>query len=284
LTAAACAGSASQQQAQNQAAGTYVLKAADSLPAAVKTIKDSGKLKIGTKFDQPLTGLKNAGTGKYEGFDTELGRLIAQRIWGPDNVESHIEWVDTASKNREEFIKTGKIDIMLGTYTITAGRKQILDFAGPYFMAHQDILVPKNDNTIKTVQDLSGKKVCMATGSNSIGNMQRINPQADVSAPLGGYGDCAEAVKNGQYAAVSTDNVILYGFVSKSPNAFKVLNQSLTDEPYGVGMKKDSTDLRPFVNTVLEEIFKNGDWKKAFDKTIGTSGMPFPAPPALDKY
>jgi glutamate transport system substrate-binding protein len=104
-------------------------------------LKSAGKVTVGTKFDQPLFGLKNL-EGKPEGFDVEIAKLIAGEMGiSADN----ISWVETVSANREPFIQQDKVDFVVATYTINDERKQVVDFAGPYYEAGQDIMVAKGN-------------------------------------------------------------------------------------------------------------------------------------------
>ncbi len=264
-------------------ADDYAMAEATSLPAAIQEIKDRGKLIWGVKFDQPLMGLRNPVSGEIEGFDAEMGRLVALRIFGSDD-PSKLEFVETISANREQYLNSGKIDMLAATYTISDVRKEIVDFAGPYFVAGQDILTKKDDTSINGLSDLSGKKVCVTVGSNSLTNLQELNPEADVSAPLKAYSDCALAVRNGTYDALSTDNVILLGYLSNSPDAFRVVGDPFTSEPYGIAFAHDRPELRAFVNETLELARENGDWVKAYEKTIGVADPKVPTQPAVAPY
>jgi glutamate transport system substrate-binding protein len=249
-------------------------------------LQAKGKIVVGTKFDQPLFGLKNAVTGQVEGFDVEIAKLIAVGIFGGDtnSVASKIEFKETVSKNREPFIQNGEVDFVAATYTINDTRKQVVDFAGPYYVAGQDIMVKADDTTIKSVSDLNGKKVCSAAGSTSITNIKTKAPQADLSTSFDKYGLCAEALADGRVQAVSTDNIILLGLIKDNPGKFKLVKNTFTTEPYGVGLKKGDDAFRSFVNDRLEAIVKSGEWKKAFDATIGTAGEKAPEPPKVDRY
>lgn len=264
-------------------AGDYAMTQATSLPPAIQKIKDRGKLIWGVKFDQPLMGLRNPASGQVEGFDAEMGRLVAMRIFGSDD-PSHLQFVETISANREQYLNSGKIDMLEATYTINDARKEIVDFAGPVYMAGQDIMTKKNENSINGLSDLTGKKVCIAVGSNSRTNLQELNPKADVSAPLSTYSACAQAVRNGTYDAVSTDDVILLGYLNKSPDAFRVVGKPFTSEPYGIAFAHDSPELRSFVNQTLDLERQNGDWVKAYKKTIGVTDPTVPTQPAVAPY
>ena len=259
--------------------GGYQLKAASSLTGSVQAIKTKGKLVVGTKYDQPGFGLQNPTNQQIEGFDAEIARLISIKIFGsPDKVE----FKEAKTAVREQVIQNGDVDIVVATYTINAARKEKIDFAGPYFQAGQDILVKKDNTSIKSVSDLAGKKVCTQQNSTSLKNLTDKVPGL-VPQTLDSYALCAEGVKDGTYDALSTDNVILLGLVSKSPDALKVINNPFTQEPYGIGLKKGDTALHGFVNDVISEIYSNGDWDKAWAKTAGKFLPQAPAKPTVDR-
>jgi glutamate transport system substrate-binding protein len=242
-------------------------------------IQQAGRIKIGVKFDQPGFGLKNPTNGQVEGFDVEIAKLIVAAI-GP-NVQ--IDFVESVSKNREPFLQDGTVDMVVATYTINDTRKQVVDFAGPYFVARQDIMVKKDDTAIKSVTDLNGKKVCTVKGSTSEKNLAAKAPSAEVTL-FDTYSQCAEAMTDGRVVAVTTDNTILAGLVQASSGAFKLVEAPFSDEPYGIGVKKGDDAFRTFINDRLEAIFGNGDWAKAFEKTLGAIGLKTPAPPKVDRY
>jgi glutamate transport system substrate-binding protein len=242
-------------------------------------IKQAGTIKVGVKFDQPGFGLKNPTTGQVEGFDVEIAKLIVAAI-GKD---VKIEYIESVSKNREPFIQDGTVDLVAATYTINDTRKQVVDFAGPYFVAKQDIMVKKDDTTIKKVDDLNGKKVCTVTGSTSEKNVKAKAPQADVTL-FDSYSKCAEALTDGRVVAVTTDNTILAGLIQASSGAFKLVEAPFSDEPYGLGVKLHDDAFRTFINDTLDQIFKNGDWAKAFEATLGKIGLKTPEPPKVDRY
>jgi glutamate transport system substrate-binding protein len=243
-------------------------------------LKDAGKVTVGTKFDQPLFGLKNL-EGKPEGFDVEIAKLIAGEMGiAADN----ITWVESVSANREPFIQQGKVDFVVATYTINDKRKQVVDFAGPYYVAGQDIMVAKgNPEGIKGPDDLAGKKVCSVTGSTPAKNIRENYPDADLTE-FDVYSKCAQALKGGQVQAVTTDNVILLGLISQDQEAFELVGKPFTKEPYGIGLKKGDTEFRNFINDTLEKIEQDGRWKTAWEATAGKVATETPTPPEVDRY
>ena len=243
-------------------------------------LKEAGTVTVGTKFDQPLFGLKNL-EGKPEGFDVEIAKLIAGEMGiAPDKVN----FIESVSANREPFIQQDKVDFVVATYTINDKRKEVVDFAGPYYVAGQDIMVAKgNPEAIAGPDDLAGKKVCSVTGSTPAENIRTNYPDADLTE-FDVYSKCAEALKNGQVQAVTTDNVILLGLISQDPEAFELVGKPFTEEPYGIGLKKGDTEFRNFINDTLEKLYQDGRWKAAWDATAGTVATETPTPPPVNRY
>lgn len=293
MALSACSGEASQQQEAEdelqEEVGAYSMTQATEFPDGLITeIQERGKLIVGSKFDQPLIGLKNTATGKIEGHDAEIARLLTMRIFGEvieEGEDANLEFIETTSENRETYIEDGTVDVVIASYSMYPERLPQFDFAGPYFYTGQNVMVPADNEDITSVADLAGKNVCIAEGSGSIGNMEEENPDAVIS-PLKDYAACAESLENGTHDAVSTDSTILYGFVDGKPDAFKVLDESnvFSDEPYGIAMKLGETDARMFMNDMLREAHENGDWEKAFELTYGAAGMEMPEPPEIDDY
>jgi len=274
LSLSACGGSSSTTT--NPPVAEKPSFAADSTMAKLAS---AGKITIGTKFDQPLFGQKGL-DGKPVGFDVEIGKLIAAKLGIPAD---KIEWVETVSANREEFIKQGKVDAIVATYTINDKRKKEVDFAGPYYEAGQALMVNKDNNSITKPEDVKGKKVCSVTGSTPASTI--VEKYGAVLVPAATYSACLEPLRNKQVEAVTTDNVILAGFVSKEPDAFKLASdQTFTKEPYGIGLKKGDTAFRMWINDQLEAFDKDGSYKKAWEDTAGTVIKTTPALPTIDRY
>ena len=245
-------------------------------------LADAGSITIGTKFDQPGFGLNNPSTNQPEGFDVEIGKIIAAEL---GIAAEDIEWVESVSANREQFIQNGDVDLVIATYTINDERKELVDFAGPYYVAGQDIMVTKdNPEGIKGPDDLAGKRVCSVEGSTPAQNIRDKYPDADLTL-FDVYSKCADALSNGQVDAVTTDNVILTGLVAASDGEFVLVDNPFTEEPYGIGLEKGDDDFRNFVNDVLEQSFEDGAWADAWDRTAGQiTGQDAPEPPTVDRY
>jgi glutamate transport system substrate-binding protein len=239
-------------------------------------LNEAGTIRIGTKFDQPLFGLKGP-SGDPEGFDVEIGKIIAAKL---GIAADKIEWTETVSANREPFIQNGQVDLVIATYTINDKRKEVISFAGPYYMAGQSILTLADNDTIKGEDDLVGQPVCSVSGSTPAANLEALGAQVVLTDT---YSNCLEPLRNGSVVAVSTDNVILAGLAAQNEGEFKVVGDPFTEEPYGIGLKKDDTVFRDWINDQLEASYEDGSYKAAWDKTAGTV-LPFVDPPTPDRY
>lgn len=245
-------------------------------------LQEAGAIKIGVKYDQPGLGAVSLESEEPEGFDIEMGKLVAAKL-GID--PGDIEFVETVSANRETFIENGTVDIVIATYTINDERKQVVDFAGPYYVAGQDLLVGADDDSINGPDDLAGKRVCAASGSTPIERIREDYPDAE-PVEFDTYTECVDQLLAGQIDAVSTDDIILAGYAAdpKYEGEFRVVGETFSEEPYGIGLKKGDDDFRAFLNDVIEGAYEDGSWESAFDATLGSSGVEAPDPPEVDRY
>ncbi|MGW3421683.1 glutamate ABC transporter substrate-binding protein [Streptomyces phaeochromogenes] len=237
--------------------------------------KDSGgsssgggdsKIKIGIKYDQPGLGLKEP-DGSFSGFDVDVATYVAKELGYEPN---QIEWVETKSADRENALARGDVKLIAATYSINDERKQKVDFAGPYLLAHQDLLV-KSDSDITKATDLNDKKLCSVTGSTSAQNVKNdFAPKAQLKQ-LGGYSECISALQSGAVDALTTDDSILAGFAAqdKYKGQFKLAGLKLSNENYGIGVKKGDSATVDKVNAALEKMVTDKAWQKAVDDNFG---------------
>ncbi|MER5611859.1 glutamate ABC transporter substrate-binding protein [Streptomyces sp. NPDC002215] len=260
----------------------YKVDTAFRLPASPTwtKAKKRGYLRVGAKEDQPYLGEKDPATGVYSGFDIEIAKMMAASL-GFDPKTIHFKTI--ASANRETALQNGQIDYYVGTYTINDMRKKLVGFAGPYFMAGQSLLVRTDEHDINGPQDLAGKTVCSAAGSTPYQRIAADYPKAILVA-YDTYSICVDNLLTYQVDAVTTDDAILLGFAAKAPKEMKVVGKPFSQEPYGIGVPRSDNALRFALNDALEANEKNGNWKKAFEATLGLSGVPAPTPPPIDRY
>ncbi|MBT2405190.1 MULTISPECIES: glutamate ABC transporter substrate-binding protein [unclassified Streptomyces] len=226
-------------------------------------------LAIGIKFDQPGIGFREQG-GTFSGFDVDVATYIAKEMgYKP----SEIEFKQVYSSDRELLIQYNEVEFVAASYSINDKRKEKVDFAGPYFVAHQDLLVRANETGIAKAEDLNSKRLCSVTGSTSAENVKKnLAPKASV-LELGGYSECLIALQDGLVDAMTTDNSILAGYAAKKGNEgkFKLVGLSLSNENYGIGLKKGDKELQKKINAALTKMVSDGSWDAAVEKNFGSA-------------
>jgi glutamate transport system substrate-binding protein len=241
----------------------------------MKELADSGKVKIGVKFDQPGIGFKGATDDIPKGFDPEIGKILAASL----GIEpGDVTWVETVSANRESFLQKGEVDLVIASYSITDERRKVVGQAGPYYVTGQQLLV-KSDSKISTIEDIKGKEVCSVTGSTSL---EQIEAKGATPRGFDTYSECVDQVKNGTVDAMTTDGAILMGYAAESPDQLKVVVDPFSEERYGVGYSKDHPEMCQWITDTIKKAQDDGDWAKAFESTLGKSGVETPEPPEMD--
>ena len=245
-------------------------------PKLVPGVTPGGHLTIGIPFDEPGIGVQD-GTS-YKGFDVETATYVAKALGVPPE---NIKWVKANGADREQLLESGGADLIFSTYSITDQRKQVVDFAGPYFTAHQDLLVRGNEEEITGPETLNGKDLCTVAGTTSAANITARYQGRITLKEMPTYTDCVKALAASQIDAVTTDDVILAGYAAQPQyrGVLRVLGKGFSDESYGVGVKKGNSALRDQVNAALKQYMDDGSWKKALDITVAPSGYSIPDAP-----
>ena len=246
-------------------------------PSKVMADAKGGKLTIGIKFDQPGLGLKNP-DGSFSGFDVEVAKYVAKQLGVQ---ESGITFVETKSAEREDKIAKGEVDYIAATYSITDTRKKKVNFAGPYFVAHQDLLVKADATSITGPDAMNGKILCSVTGSTPAQKVKDKYAKDVALQEFGTYSECVASLKSGTIDAVTTDDVILAGFAAQDPGQFKLVGKGFSDEKYGIGLKLGDSEGTDAINAAIKKMISEGAWKAALEKTVGPSGYKVPQPPSI---
>jgi glutamate transport system substrate-binding protein len=227
-------------------------------------------INIGIKYDQPGLGQK---VGEdYQGLDVDVAKYVAKELGFEGD---KVIFKETPSAQRETAIQGGQVALIFATYSITDARKEKVSFAGPYFIAGQDLLVRADNTDITGPDAMNGKTLCSVTGSTPA---QKIKTDYATTVKLfeqDTYSKCVEALVGGTVDAVTTDNVILAGFAAQPQYAgkLKVVGKPFSTEKYGVGLKKGDVELCNKVNAALTKMVSDGSWQKAVDANVGKSGF-----------
>ncbi len=225
---------------------------------------DGDKITIGTKFDQPGLGLQ--AEGEMTGFDVDVAKAVAEKL---GYSEDKIEWVETPSAQRETMLEAGNVDLIFATYSITDSRKERVQFAGPYLVAGQDLLVKADNADITGPETLEGKILCSVSGSTPAEKIAEEYPGVQLQE-YDTYSLCIEALAQGNVEALTTDDAILAGYAAQEQWAgqFKLVGKPFSEELYGVGVAKDS-DLCEQVNEALNELFEDGTMDQITSDNLG---------------
>jgi glutamate transport system substrate-binding protein len=259
LGAAACSGDAPLQDTK-------------STPAA---------LKIGIGGDKP--GVAHMVAGSASGFDVDVAAYIAWKLgYSPYD----IEWVKTTPSDRVEHLSNGTVDMVVSMYTITDERREQVDFAGPYLILGQDVLV-RADDAITDESQLAGKRICAIKSSTGLERIKELvgdtaTYQEEESSTI-----CVSELLAGNVDAATSDDLVL-AQLAAGPDAvgrLRLLGQPLSKEAIGVGLPNGSHELCESINEALTDMTHDGSWIKFIERhTIGTGYDPaiYDNPPALE--
>ncbi|GAB3060200.1 glutamate ABC transporter substrate-binding protein [Intrasporangium mesophilum] len=223
-------------------------------------------LKIGIKYDQPGLGLKKG--DQYSGLDIDVAKYVAKEL---GTSEDQITWVQAPSAQRETLISTGQVNFVVATYSITDARKEKVSFAGPYFVAGQDLLVRADDTSITGPESLNGKKLCSVKGSTSAQKVKDKFANTVQLQEFATYSECLPALQTGGVDALTTDDAILAGFAAQPENAdkFKLVGKPFSTENYGIGLKKGDTALCQKITDAIKKMQSDGSLDKAIENNLG---------------
>ena len=241
---------------------------------SVQQIRDRGRLVVGTSQDTLLFSSLDPAGNAIEGFDVDIANLVAAGIFG--SAEGRVQFVVLPSAEREEAVRSGRVDLVAQTMTVNCARRQNVEFSTVYYDAGQRLLVG-TDSTAASLADLAGRRVCAVPGSTSVREIQNARPPVHL-VTASTWGGCLVAFQQNQADAIATDDTILAGLAAQDPYA-KVVGQRITDEPYGLAVSRDRPDLTRFVNGVLARAREDGTWASIYDRWLTRLG-PAPQPPA----
>jgi glutamate transport system substrate-binding protein len=290
LAAAVMAGSAGAAGAAgnpngNIGAANAVIARAPVAPASMippgspmAKIKKQGYLIYGGALDAPLLSQKNPVTGDVEGFDADMGKLLAKYITGQPNIKV----VSAETTTREALLQNHTVNVVLETYTITASRAHAVNFAGPYLADGVSIAVKQGTKGITSFADLNGKTVIAGQDTPAIPLIQKMAPKAKIIT-FASDPDCIQALVDGRGAAYVQDYVTLAGD-AVAGDKITIVGHQVNDGYLGIGIPKNQPVMVTFVNKWLKLIEKDGEWAGIWKATFGTveKGGP-PAPPTIGK-
>ncbi|WP_052394462.1 glutamate ABC transporter substrate-binding protein [Kutzneria sp. 744] len=236
-----------------------------------------GHLTIAIAEDQPGSSLKGL-NGDYSGFDIDVAQFVAKEL-GVD--PSGITWRSTVSADRETVLENGSADMVVETYSITDKRKKVISFAGPYFVAGQDLLVRLGDTSITGPESLNGKRLCSVAGTTSAQEVKDKFAQQTKLVEYAHFSECITALLARIVDAVTTDDLILAGYASQNPELLQVVGKTFTQERYGIGVRKGDTASVSKIDDAISKMISTGAWNSSLQHNFGGTGYKIPSPPQV---
>ena len=225
-------------------------------------VRQKGVLVAGVKDSLPPFGYVDARTRSIVGYDVDFCQAIAKRLG------VRLELKPVTSADRVPQLVEGNIDIIAATMTKNQQRARQIDFSYTYFLTGQKFLARKG--TLRTLNDLAGKKIGTAKGSTSEQNVKKAVPSATVLS-FEDYPQAFLALEQGRVVAVTTDEAILAGILAKAPklDKFEIPDIQISEEPNGLGMRKGDKRFVDFVDKALLQMEQSGEAQRIFDKWFG---------------
>jgi polar amino acid transport system substrate-binding protein len=254
---------------------TAILLAGILVPPAVSAdtlddVRKKGVLVVGVRDAIPPFGYVANPGGAIVGYEIDIAKAVA------DKIGVKLETRPVSSLDRIPQLLDGNIDMIAATMTINPDRAKLVDFSSPYFRTHGKFLTKKG--TIRSLKDLAGKKIATARGATAERNVKVAVPGAKVVL-YDDYNQAAKALYRGKVAAVATDEVILAKLLETAPgrNRYEIPDIRISDEQYGLGVRKGNRVFLDQVNLALSELGTSGEGKRIFSKWFPAGKTAAPA-------
>lgn len=253
------AGTSSAPECDN---ATQSYAPSDDAVAARRQLANTGRLVIGVSADSLQLGARDPLEGKIVGFDIDFADRIASEL----GVRPQLRVISAA--DRVPLLEKGEIDIVARNMTINCSRWEQIAFSSVYYNATQKVLVRADDaETYTGPESLAKKKVCAPSGTTSVANIKKIEPEV-IAVEAANHTGCLVRFQQGDVDAITGDDTVLAGLSKQDPYAVVPVQGKLTDEPYGIGVNKDDVALVRFINSVLQEMRTDGSWKASYDRWL----------------
>jgi polar amino acid transport system substrate-binding protein len=263
------------------------LPAPNALPAGSleQAIRARGRLVVGVSADTRLLGARNPFTGAVEGFDIDMARAVATAIFGdPNKIEFKVINAAQRVPLVNAGVERGGVDLVARAMTVTCDRWNQVAFSSVYFRAQQRVLVRRDaaEHGIRGIEKLARAKakVCAPNGSTSLAKLKDYPGVVPVGVAV--HTDCLALFQQGQVDAITGDDAILAGFKVQDPYAV-VVGSPLEPEPYGLAIAKGQIAFVRFVNAVLDQVRRSGQWEASYDRWL-KPGLQVDASPPAPNY
>ncbi len=255
--------------------------AAQALDGRLKKIKDSKTITIAHRTDaSPFSFVDDA--KRPVGYTVDLCKRVVASLEQSLGVQGiQVKWVPVTSQSRFDAVSKGEVDMECGSSSVTLGRLKQVDFSNYTFVDGTGLLA-RAENKVTTLADLSGKKIGVVGGTTNESALQRALKERLVNATVVSLKNRDEGLAKleaREIDAFAGDNVLLFalGLRSKDPSQFRMVDDSLSFEPYAIALPRGDSAFRIEVNTALARIYRSEAIEQIYGAWFGGLGKPGPA-------
>lgn len=237
--------------------------------SAVNAAESTGPtITVGVESNVP--GLSVQQGERWSGFDVDVAQYVAH---GLGYAPKEIIWKNVPIDQRAQMLDNGSVDMIVGTDAITPEHQQNVDFAGPYLIGGQQLMVTKSNTSISGVASLPGKSVCTASGSLPAQIIASTFGSKVTLVQLPTYTQCVTALLSGSVDAVTADGIVLAGLKkAKGDGYLKIVGKPFTRDDFGIAVKKNSPHLVSQINKTLGQMIRSGVWQSDFESAMAGTG------------
>ena len=244
--------------------------AAQDLTGTLKKVKETGAFTVGFRESSiPFSYLDDK--QQPIGYAMDLCMRVVDAVKADlkmPNLKVNLQPV--TSSNRIPLLQNGTIDMECGSTTNSVQRQQQVSFGPTYFVINVTAAVKKSSN-INTIAELNGKTVSTTSGTTSVPLIKSYEKTKNVTVKeIYGkdHGESFLLLADDRAAAFIMDDILLAGQIanSKSPGDYKILPESLRQEPYSMMLRKDDPQFKALVDKTVGGIMKSGEIEKIYAK------------------
>lgn len=269
ITLAACTPEASPPPSATPTPTATLARPRFELATYMYALQTKGKIRIGA-LDNAAPFSSRDPSGRYLGFEPDLGRELAKAIFGPrQDIDAVIEWISVDASTAVSALTSLQADVVIARVPITDARAAVIDLSDTYFVTGERILISSSNDEIKDLADLDTKTVCVQNGSGVDAHVDDANGSARTLV-LDTYASCLGALQQGQVDAIAADEMTLWRLIAQDPKT-KIVGHPLVEQRYGFGSKKNASDRQgflPFLNTWLGGVIRDGTWGRLYAQDI----------------
>ena len=231
-------------------------------------IKADGKINIGVFSDKNPFGYVDE-NGDYQGYDVYFAKRIGE------DLGLTVNYVSTEAANRVEYLETGKVDIILANFTVTAERAEKVDFALPYMNVALGVVSP-DSRVIKDLSEIKeGDQVIVISGTTAEDYLIKNNPEISLQK-YDTYANAKNALENGNAVAWANDNTEVIAYALENPGYTVGIPSLGSQDTIAPAVSKGNETLLNWINDEIKTLAAENFFHKDYEATlVDTYGLDY---------